>query len=171
MSLWTDLLRGGWACGGCAGWKAGLLGALRDSLPRDCAGIAHLLAPAPCQCASLLSRGAPPELSGWLVGGAQIDTTYNGNIQAKQPDVLPVYDVRTDFRCGFNYEGGTATSTFSGNGRLQEARCSVSKMVVIFGRLLPVGLCRKRVAVSDLPYPMRVCIVCLAPDLLDGLGL
>lgn len=53
---------------------------------------------------------------------AQIDTTYNGNIQAKQPDVPPMNDVKTDWRCVFNYDGGTATSTFSSNGRLQEAR-------------------------------------------------
>ena len=35
--------------------------------------------------------------------------------------MLPNYDVKTDFRCVFNYDGGTATSTFSGSGRLQEA--------------------------------------------------
>lgn len=65
----------------------------------------------------------------------QIDATYNGNIQAKQPDVLPNYDVKTDWRCVFNYDGGTATSTFGGNGRLQEAGCPhfILIVVAIFG--------------------------------------
>ena len=38
--------------------------------------------------------------------------------------MLPNYDVKTDWRCVFNYDGGTATSTFGGNGRLQEAGCA-----------------------------------------------
>lgn len=72
---------------------------------------------------------------------AQIDTTYNGNIQAKQSDVPPMYDVKTDWRCVFNYDGGTATSTFGGNGRLQEAGRphSMKLIVMVFGGLSPQG--------------------------------
>ena len=76
-----------------------------------------------CAAQGHCSNGAASRTEEALALRAQIDTTYNGNIQAKQPDVLPNYDVKTDWRCVFNYDGGTATSTFSGNGRLQEAGC------------------------------------------------